>query len=328
MCAEHYDLDRIREVKITDVCDKMGIILDKNRRACCPFHEEKTPSFRVNEKNFFKCFGCGAGGDVIKFVQDYQCISFQEAIKWLADMSQILPSAMPGLSPHKQSPPATITARPISQHERDEQLGGCEALSGVLGGEFTDRRAFLKYARSRNWSREILTDLCDEYSLGLKKDGMLFNYGYGTKWRMDMDDSRSCRWMTGKAKDCIWRESQLTPAIENVYIFEGETDLICAASALDYMEGFIAAPGASWRPTPLQLNSIGRGRRIHLCFDNDKAGEAATDIVGSAFVQVRSCEVRIFNWEGVSEVGDVGELVQKLGKDSFRKVFASKWISL
>ncbi len=51
----------------------------------CPFHKEKTGSFKVDEsKGLFYCFGCGAGGDTIKFVMDFDKISFQEAVELLA----------------------------------------------------------------------------------------------------------------------------------------------------------------------------------------------------------------------------------------------------
>ncbi|MBO6163044.1 MAG: DNA primase [Eubacterium sp.] len=57
-----------------------------NYSCCCPFHTEKTPSFSVNrQKQFFYCFGCHEGGDVIKFVQKYENFSFAEAVKLLAD---------------------------------------------------------------------------------------------------------------------------------------------------------------------------------------------------------------------------------------------------
>src|SRR5260370_23516876 len=56
----------------------------------CPFHTEKTPSFRVHANHqFFKCFGCGQGGDVFKFVQEIERISFYEALKQLAERSGI-----------------------------------------------------------------------------------------------------------------------------------------------------------------------------------------------------------------------------------------------
>lgn len=58
----------------------------------CPFHKEKTPSFRVDERGFH-CFGCGEHGDVITFIQKTENISFREAIKHLANMYNVpLPS--------------------------------------------------------------------------------------------------------------------------------------------------------------------------------------------------------------------------------------------
>ena len=50
--------------------------------ACCPFHNEKSPSFSVSEsKDFFYCYGCGASGDAVKFVMDHQGLSFRDAVK-------------------------------------------------------------------------------------------------------------------------------------------------------------------------------------------------------------------------------------------------------
>ena len=54
-------------------------------KGLCPFHQERTPSFNVNgDKGFFKCFGCGAGGDAVKFVELQQKVSFPEAVRYLA----------------------------------------------------------------------------------------------------------------------------------------------------------------------------------------------------------------------------------------------------
>lgn len=55
------------------------------RKGLCPFHDEKTPSFTVRpELGFYHCFGCGAGGDVIKFVQEIDHVSFVDAVEFLA----------------------------------------------------------------------------------------------------------------------------------------------------------------------------------------------------------------------------------------------------
>ena len=56
----------------------------------CPFHEERTPSFSVDPLNkLYHCFGCGVGGDVIKFVQETENVDFVGAIEWLAERFRI-----------------------------------------------------------------------------------------------------------------------------------------------------------------------------------------------------------------------------------------------
>ncbi|WRA02438.1 DNA primase [Helicobacter pylori] len=76
-------------VSVVDVIEKYldlhkcGAIL----KACCPFHDERSASFMVSpEKNIYKCFGCGVGGDAFKFLQEFKKISFIEAIEEIASM--------------------------------------------------------------------------------------------------------------------------------------------------------------------------------------------------------------------------------------------------
>ena len=60
----------------------------KNYSACCPFHDEKTPSFSVNpQKQFYYCFGCGAGGNVVSFVMENDNLDFRQAIETLAQQA-------------------------------------------------------------------------------------------------------------------------------------------------------------------------------------------------------------------------------------------------
>lgn len=59
-------------------------------KACCPFHQERTPSFMVNEeKNLWHCFGCGKGGDTFAFVMEMEGLEFREALKMLADRAGV-----------------------------------------------------------------------------------------------------------------------------------------------------------------------------------------------------------------------------------------------
>lgn len=78
-----------------DIVDVIGRQINlkktgKNYSACCPFHDEKTPSFSVNQKKqFFYCFGCGATGDVISFHSRYNNFSFIDAVNDLSKMAGI-----------------------------------------------------------------------------------------------------------------------------------------------------------------------------------------------------------------------------------------------
>ena len=59
-----------------------------NHKGCCPFHHEKTPSFFVSEsRQTYTCFGCGAKGDMLEFVQQFERLTFREALKVLFDKS-------------------------------------------------------------------------------------------------------------------------------------------------------------------------------------------------------------------------------------------------
>jgi DNA primase len=61
-----------------------------NYKGCCPFHDEKTPSFIVSpSKGIFKCFGCGEAGNAVQFLMKFKALSFPEAIKHLADQYSI-----------------------------------------------------------------------------------------------------------------------------------------------------------------------------------------------------------------------------------------------
>lgn len=73
-----------------DIVEVIGSYVSLNRKggnhwACCPFHHEKTPSFAVNEADqFYHCFGCGASGDVLRFVKEIESTDFMGAVRILA----------------------------------------------------------------------------------------------------------------------------------------------------------------------------------------------------------------------------------------------------
>lgn len=77
-------LDRVDIVELIDSRVKLKKS-GKNYMACCPFHDEKSPSFSVNaDKQFYHCFGCGASGNAIGFLMEYEHQGFPEAVDYLA----------------------------------------------------------------------------------------------------------------------------------------------------------------------------------------------------------------------------------------------------
>lgn len=79
--------DLLSRADIVDVIDKRVALKKsgKNYTACCPFHNEKSPSFSVQpEKQFYYCFGCGAGGNAIGFIMEFDSVDFPQAVEILA----------------------------------------------------------------------------------------------------------------------------------------------------------------------------------------------------------------------------------------------------
>ena len=125
-------------------------------KACCPFHNEKTPSFTVNDdKGFYHCFGCGAHGDAIRFLTDNRGLPFMDAVKELAAKAGM---DVPTPDPHAKEQAernATLTdvMAEVAKYY-SEQLNG-------LGG--ADARKYLK-------RRGIDAATAQRFGLGLAPD--------------------------------------------------------------------------------------------------------------------------------------------------------------
>jgi DNA primase len=118
----------------------------------CPFHTEKTPSFSVHQTHqFYKCFGCGAGGDVIKFVMEIERLSFYEALKLLADRNGI---PMPKRT--EQSDEETrLRAALLAMHELAAGVfrSNLNASGGAVARQYLEKR-------------QVDRSALDEFSLG------------------------------------------------------------------------------------------------------------------------------------------------------------------
>ncbi|WP_445193410.1 DNA primase [Sphingomonas sp. Tas61C01] len=108
-------------------------------KGCCPFHQEKTPSFYVNDdKGFYHCFGCSAHGDAIRWMTDQRGLPFMDAVKELAQAAGL---EMPAID--RQSAAKAERARGLHDLMTDAATWFVEQLGGVGGGEaraLLDRR--------------------------------------------------------------------------------------------------------------------------------------------------------------------------------------------
>ena len=141
--------DELRQrLSIVDVVGRRVPLVKKGQNywGCCPFHNEKTPSFSVNEqKGFYHCFGCGEHGDIISFVMKSQNMGYIDAIKDLAQQAGLkLPDYKPK-SPEQQ-------AREISYFEIMESAA--KTFSEKLYDE--SGRAALEYVRGRGFTDEVI----------------------------------------------------------------------------------------------------------------------------------------------------------------------------
>src|SRR5579864_420736 len=120
----------------------------------CPFHSEKTPSFSVHAGHqFYKCFGCGAGGDVFKFVMEIERIGFFEALKLLAERNGV---AMP--KREYSDPDSKLRAALMEMHEIAARTFQAN-LNGPAGAD----------ARNYLLTRGVPPEQIAEFGLGLSE---------------------------------------------------------------------------------------------------------------------------------------------------------------
>ena len=158
MIPQEFIQSLLGRVDIVDVVDR-HVKLKKagaNFQACCPFHNEKTPSFTVSpSKQFYHCFGCGAHGNAIGFLMEYQGLAYPEAIRALAEtVGMPVPEtrARQARAADAQSP--GLPARML------------EALN-YYRAELKKSKAAIDYLKGRGLSGEIAA----RYGLGYAPDG-------------------------------------------------------------------------------------------------------------------------------------------------------------
>jgi len=126
-------------------------------KGLCPFHQEKTPSFSVSGQfQFYNCFGCGAKGDVFKFVMEMDRLTFPEAVRVVAEKNGI---PVPKMRSPENDPQARLRAQIFELHERAAALFR-EQLEGAEGGPAR------QYLNKRGLSPEMVREFGLGYAPG------------------------------------------------------------------------------------------------------------------------------------------------------------------
>jgi DNA primase len=117
-------------------------------KACCPFHQEKTPSFYVNDdKGFAHCFGCSWHGDAIKFLTDARGLPFMDAVKELAEAAGIqVPAPDPRAQEKADRAAGLYEVVEAAQRWFEDQLGG---LEGAEARTYLEKRGISDASRRR-----------------------------------------------------------------------------------------------------------------------------------------------------------------------------------
>lgn len=128
-----------------------------NFSGCCPFHREKTPSFMVSpSKQIFKCFGCGIGGNVFKFIQEIEKCDFRDAVKLLAEREHL------DLSQYQKSTYSNAHSEEKEKLKRLHKLAQEYFIQQLA--QHTEAQKYLKEKRN------LTDDIVKEFGLGYAPD--------------------------------------------------------------------------------------------------------------------------------------------------------------
>lgn len=165
MIARTFIDDLLARTDIVDLVDSKVKLkkAGKNYSACCPFHSEKSPSFTVSrDKQFYHCFGCGAHGNAISFIMEYDRLEFVDAIEELASYMGVDVER----EQNTQSPAEQRKQQIAHRQKQDdyELLGNIGKFYQKNLKTHTDSKTVIKYLKSRGLTGEIVKQFGIGYS--------------------------------------------------------------------------------------------------------------------------------------------------------------------
>ena len=325
--------ESVREVIDTArVEDVVGDFVNLRRRGnnysgLCPFHNEKTPSFNVNPaRNIYKCFGCGVGGDPVKFLMELEQLSFPDAIRWIARKYNIKleeTEVSQEFREELQEKDSLIITNDFARAYFERQLHGTEEGKSIglsyfrsrgfrkdtletfgLGYASADRDGLFKAAVAAGHKEEQLD------KLGLVRNGrdffrdrvMFTIHNLGGKpiafaGRILRKDAKAPKYINSPETEIyhksdvlygMYQARQAVRKADRIYMVEGYTDVISLHQ--NGIKNVVATSGTSL--TDGQAALVKRFTdNVTLLYDGDKAGVKAAlrgvDVLLTADLNVR-----------------------------------------
>ncbi len=324
----------------------------KDYQACCPFHNEKTPSFTVSvQKQFYYCFGCHAKGNAIGFLMAYENLQFVDAVEKLAEENNITVEyeqlgAAEIAKVEQRKTLYDILEEVTTLYEKnlyDNQLGA--AARHYLHERQLDKETSvffrLGYSQAGNMLKSCLNNSItheDLQKVGLLNHGERGFYDFfrdrlmfpirdprgrviGFGARALENDTQPKYLNTGdttlfnksQVLYGLYEELQTNRQIEHLIIVEGYMDVI----ALHQMgvQGAVATLGTAFTAGHLQL--VHRySKKIYICFDGDNAGKQAAERAMRLILPAIQMDMEI-RMIFLPDGEDPDSLVRKIGKTAF-----------
>ena len=172
-----YVKDQILEHDIVSIIEGEGIELKRkgaNYECCCPFHNEKTPSFKVSPaKNIYKCFGqCDESGNAITFIMHYRNMTYSEALEYLADKLHI----------QYDKKELTLEERE-RQYLRNNLIAANKDAQEFFRHSLQNAPAAREYIAKRSWKDSTVDAFGIGYAPG---NNSLLKYMTGKGWKTDI----------------------------------------------------------------------------------------------------------------------------------------------
>jgi DNA primase len=344
----------LARVDIVDVIERRVPLKKAGREwtACCPFHNERSPSFYVSPaKQFFHCFGCGAHGSAIKFLMDYERLEFPDAIEELAqavglkvpfensrdnapredktDLYAVLDAAArwyEGELPKSADAKAYcakrgLDAETIARFRIGWAPAGYDGVIRTLGTNerrmqlLTEAGMVASSERGSKYDRfreRLMFPIMDRRGRVIAFGGRVLQSDQGPKY---LNSPETPLFHKGRELFALWQVKQANSNLARIVVVEGYMDVI----ALHQAGLPIAVATLGTATTPDHTEVLFRAAPdVVFCFDGDRAGRAAAwKALESALPRLRDGRQAYFLFLPDGE--DPDSLVRKEGKEGFEK---------